>query len=123
MSDSPLEMETREEPKFVNFSAGDVVDGTLYSMERVTVRGNASIRYNVLQDNGEMCAFIGTHQLNTKLRPSDVGHRVEIRCQGEDTMIKRGENCMKVFQVRVSKNAVRAAAGDGTEITDADIPF
>jgi hypothetical protein len=93
-------------------------------MERIRVKEKLAIRYTVQEESGAMLAFIGTHQLNAKLRPTDLAHRVEIRCIGEDTMVKRGDNCMKVFEVRVSKDPViRGAAIDSTEITDDDIHF
>jgi hypothetical protein len=42
-------------------------------------------------------------------------------------MIKRGESCMKVFDVLVSKNVVCSIAApltdDGLTITNDDIPF
>jgi hypothetical protein len=117
-------MELREEPKFVQFSTGDVIEGNLFAMERIRVKEKLAIRYTVQEESGAMLAFIGTHQLNAKLRPTDLAHRVEIRCIGEDTMVKRGDNCMKVFEVRVSKDPViRGAAIDSTEITDDDIHF
>jgi len=121
-------METREEPRFVQFSAGDLVEGVLVAVERVPVKGKMAVKYTVQEeDGGQMVAFIGTYQLNTKLWPEDKGHMVSIKCVGEDTMVKRGENCMKVFDVKVSKERVGAAevpvVEDGTMITDADIPF
>jgi hypothetical protein len=120
-------MELREEPRFISFAAGDMVEGILTTMDRVMIAGKACVRYTVDQGEANYCSFIGTHQLNTKLRPSDLGHRVEIRCVGEDVTVKRGDNCMKVFEVRVSK--LRAypsgAHADSNDlgITDNDIPF
>lgn len=118
-------METREEPKFVQFATGDVVEGTLVNMERIAVKDKPAIRYTVKRVN-EFLTFLGTYQLNTKLHREDLGHRVEIRCVGEDTMVKRGENCMKVFDVKVSRDPVSKARTDviaDTEISDDDIPF
>jgi hypothetical protein len=120
-------MQLREEPRFVKFTTGEVVEGTLMSIDRVTVGGKPAVRYVVMVDAGDYVSFIGTHQLNTKLRPTDQGHRIEIRCIGEDTMVKRGDNCMKVFEVRVSvESALKVAPtapADPTQITDDDIPF
>jgi hypothetical protein len=120
-------MEIREESRFVKFKTGEVVEGVLFNIERVAVGNKPAVRYTVEEDGGEFVSFIGTFQLNTKLRVTDKGHRVEIRCLGEDTTVKRGDNCMKVFDVRVSKELVKGAAipaaADGTEITDDDIPF
>lgn len=125
-----MEMETREEPRFVQFNAGDVLEGVLMAIERMTVKDRATgrdrsaIRYTVAEPDGGVCAFLGTYQLNTKLRPTDRGHRVVIRCEGEDVTVKRGDNQMKVFDVQVSKAPVpRSATCDDLGITDADIPF
>ena len=113
-------MKEREEPRFMSFSTGDVVDGILVLKEKVMIKEKPAIRYTVKVDDGDFVAFLGTHQLNTKLRITDIGHFVSIRCEGEDTMVKRGENCMKVFRVLVSENP--ATDGD-LYISDADIPF
>lgn len=117
---SEIEMVEREEPRFAQFTTGDVVEGMLVSIDRVTVKEKPCVKYTVREEDGGYVQFLGTHQLNTKLRPTDRGHYVSIRCEGEDTMVKRGENCMKVFKVLVSKE--KAKDGD-LFITDEDIPF
>lgn len=111
----------REEPRFVKFATGEVLEGILVSIQGATVGGKSAVRYTVLEEGGQYACFIGTHQLNTKLRAGDRGHRVEILCEGEDTMIKRGDNCMKVFRVKVSREPVTAV--DPLMISDDDIPF
>jgi len=120
----------REEPKFVSFATGDVIEGVLTDIERTNVKDkrtgavSSCVRYTVEEQDGKCVQFLGTHQLNSKLRPGDRGHAVSIRCEGEDTMVKRGDNCMKVFKVLVSEQPVSAASvTDGMLITDADIPF
>jgi hypothetical protein len=84
------------------------------------VKDKPCVRYTVREENGLYAQFIGTHQLNTKLRVTDKGHYVDIRCEGEDAMVRRGENCMKVFTVLVSKEK---AKDSDVFITDDDIPF
>jgi hypothetical protein len=116
-------MEMREEPHFVQFVTGEMIEGTLLARDRVQVKGQAGVRYTVKLDNGTLVAFLGTYQLNTKLRLDDLMHRVEIRSIGEDVMVKRGDNCMKVFEVKVSKDRVVAPSGDSPEITGDDLPF
>ena len=117
-------METREEPRFVQFGAGEIVAGTLIGIQPIIVRDKRAIRYTVQEDDGSFVAFIGTYQLNTKLRTDDRLKRIEIRCIGEDTMVKRGENCMKVFEVKVSKDRVKTnAENPDLGITDDDIPW
>ncbi len=123
MQNGTAVMIEREEPKFVSFATGDVVEGVLLNIERIKVKDKPAIRYTVRLDDKTFASFVGTHHLNTKLRVDDIGHYVSITCQGEDTMVKRGDNCMKVFRVLVSENPVASRAAittDGTEITDDD---
>ena len=131
-----IEMEERHEPEFVRFDAGDLVEGVLLLRERITVKGKPVIRYTLEKPTGLCVTFLGTANLISRLRTDDIGHFVQIVCKGEDQMVKKGDNFMKVFEVNVSKAAVgklrvdssgrvtgAAPAGDGTEITDEDIPF
>jgi hypothetical protein len=113
-------MEEREEPRFTKFATGDVLDGVLVSIDRITIEDKPAIRYTVREHSGEFVSFLGTHQLNQKLRTTDRGHLISIRCEGEDTMVRKGDNCMKVFKVLVSKEL--AEDGD-LYISEADIPF
>jgi len=111
-------MKERTEPDFIQFRPGDVVEGVLVSVQRIMVQGKPAVRYTV-DGGGKLYAFLGTYQLNTKLRPSDVGHWVAVRYEGEDTNVKRGENSMRIFTVAVSDELATpefAAQSD-------DIPF
>jgi hypothetical protein len=119
-------METREEPRFVQFTTGEIVEGVLMGVQPIQIKDKRGLRYIVQEDNGELVSFLGTWQINTKLRPADLGHRVSVKCIGTDTMVQRGDNCMKVFEIKVSKEMVnpgRVVSDSETEITDADIPF
>lgn len=129
-----LTMETREEPRFINFATGDTLEGELLSVEEVTIKEKRAVRYTLKEPDRDIwVCFLGTHMLNSKLRLSDVGHYIQITCEGEDTTVKKGENCMKVFDVKVSREKVHAGlfkptalkseSGDGTGITDEDLPF
>jgi hypothetical protein len=123
-------MEEREEPKFIRFGTGDVCEGVLIAIEKAMVNKQPAVRYTVRLGDGSDVAFLGTNQINRKLRSGDEGHKVEIACTGEDQNVKRGENCMKLFRVRVSKSLasgihlpVRTDGDLISEITDEDIPF
>jgi len=127
-------METREEPRFINFATGDTLEGELLSVEEIAVKEKRAVRYTLKEPDRDIwVCFLGTHMLNSKLRLSDVGHYVQITCEGEDTTVKRGENCMKVFDVKVSREKVHAGlfkptepkpeSSDPASISDADIPF
>ena len=113
-------MKERQEPRFIQFATGEAVEGVLVTIEHCTVKDNPAIRYTVREDDGNLVCFLGTYQLNVKLRPSDCGHYISVRCEGEDTMIRRGDNNMKIFKVLVSEDSYK----DGSlYVTDNDIPF
>jgi hypothetical protein len=124
MSDAKaVTMVTREEPRFVQFGTGEIIEGLLVSIDRIQIKGKGAVRYTVQEDGGQLVAFLGTYQINTKLHHEDRGHRVSIKCIGEDVMVKRGENCMKVFEVAVSTECIQAGAISTLEISNDDIPF
>jgi hypothetical protein len=125
-----MEMETREEPKQIKFAEGDVCEGVLLSVDKAMVKQKPAVSYTVRLDSGEQVSFLGTYQLNRKLRVEDRGHRIAVICRGEDPNVKRGENCMKLFDVKVSKLRVNGVALPPEqreevvlEITNDDIPF
>jgi hypothetical protein len=125
-----VEMEERLEPKLISFSDGDICQGILTLVEKATVKDKLCVRYTVARTDGTEVCFLGTHQLNKKLKPDDCGHKVEIICTGEDQNVKRGDNCMKTFNVKVSKKLMRQVQLPPVqesevvlEITDNDIPF
>lgn len=124
-----VEMRRVEAPRMIRFATGEAVEGVLMGRERITVSNKPVIRYTVKESDGELVTFLGTADLITKLRADFVGHLIRVKCIGEDTMVKRGDNCMKVFEVDVSvkpvgnMNAATVSAVDGLEITDDDIPF
>lgn len=124
------ELKERKEPRFVKFGDGESIRGVLVAVERITVkndRGQQQVsRYTLREEwTDEMLAFLGTYDIDTKLKPADVGKLMEIRCEGSDQNVTRNGNAMKRFKILVSDNRVdRAqAAGLTPEITDDDIPF
>jgi len=133
-----LRMKERKEPTFVQFGDGEVCEGVLVSIQQVEVgdpdNPNApkrpAVKYTLEDPNTrEMYAFLGTYTVNTKLRPSDKGHFVSVRYEGEDPTVTRNGRPMKKFRVLVSdkpfagvaQSASRATSDLG--ITDDDISF
>lgn len=98
-------MVERSEPYFVIFKAGDVVEGILTEIERIQVKSKPALRYT-LDDNGQRYQFLGTYQINEKLQIGDIGKRVRIRYEGEDTSVERAGNRMRVFRVFVSPDVI-----------------
>jgi hypothetical protein len=131
-----LNWESRPDPKKFEFGDGAELTGVLLDVERRQIRdqktgvAKAAVRYTVrematlepLVFNPDPVFFYGTYQIDSKLRPSDVGHFVSILCKGEDKSVGRNGNAMKVFEVLVSKETGPGFAHDGTAITDDDLP-
>lgn len=112
-------MQERREPTFVQFMReGDMVQGRLSQIENVEVgqERKPAVRYLVeagvlrsgffSSDKGEMQAFLGTYGIDSKLRPDDIGHYVQIRFTGLDQTVSRNGNQMKKFEIRVSSCVV-----------------
>jgi hypothetical protein len=130
MTTAAFNMQERKDPDFVNFSDGDMVSGVLLSIERIQVGKEGqpkqpANRYTIQDlDDGKLYAFLGTHQLDTKLRMTDVGHVIEVRCEGNDPNVTRNGNPMKKFKVLVSNVPYSGKkTEDGTYITNDDIGF
>lgn len=121
--------ENREGPDFIRFKTGDKWEFVLIGRERLTVKGKGVIRYTGRLQNGRLVAFLGTADLITKLRTDDMGHGVRIHCMGDNVSVQpEGGNPMKVFEVQITREILAkpeqlSPLGDGTEITDDDIPF
>jgi hypothetical protein len=114
----------RKDPKFVQFGDGETVSGILVGIEKIDVGGKPAARYTVQDlESKEMVSFLGTYQINAKLRREDVGHVVDVRCEGSDPKVARNGKPMKLFKVLVSERTAPGYAHDGTQITDDDIPF
>jgi hypothetical protein len=121
--DNSNPMEERKEPTFVKFTDGEFVTGVLVRIEQIEIEKKQCVRYTVRDCDEELYSFIGTYQIDAKLKRSDIFHRVEIRCEGEDPTVTRNGNAMKKFKVLVSKDPVKGAPRVNPEITDEDIPF
>lgn len=81
------------------------------------------MRYTFAElESGGSYFTIGTYQLDSKIRPMDRGHVIEIRYLGVDESVGRQGNKMKVYGIRVSKRTAPGWAHDGTPITDDDLP-
>lgn len=130
-----LRMQERKEPTFVKFETeGEFAEGVLLGIEQIEVGEDRkrAIRYTVRDPKTrEAFAFLGTHQINTKITTEDKGHYVQVMYSGTDDNVQRNGNSMRLFRVLVSdKPYVNLAparkvntATDDTGITDEDIPF
>lgn len=127
-AEQPLNMIERKEPTLIKFADGESISGLLVGIERIEVDKKPIVRYTVQDlDSGELSSFLGTYQINAKIRRNDVGHVIDVRYEGEDKSVSRNGNNMRKFKVLVSDRHVGplppGTAADGTLITDEDIGF
>lgn len=127
-----LNWEERKPPKKFDFANGVQLVGVLTSHERTSVRDKRTgapkmvNRYVVEERDANLqlvdsVFFHGTVQLDSMLRPADVGHFVSITCTGEDKDAGRAGNAMKLFAVQVSKQPAPGWTANGA-VTDDDLP-
>src|SRR5450631_4255543 len=103
---SPVELVERVGTEIFKFEApGDYLRGRLLNIETVDIGGKPTLRYVVQdEDEGRAFGFLGTMDLNTKIRPSDAGKLLEIRYEGTDVPTGVGKNPIKRFKVFAEKN-------------------
>ncbi len=122
-----MEMEERREPELIKFVEGECVEGILLNIVKVNVGEPPKpvTKFIVDRGNGDLCSFLGSYEIVSKLKMEDRGHLVSVRFEGEDKNVTRNGNSLKRFKVLVSKKPVLAgkALSDSALITDADIPF
>jgi hypothetical protein len=103
---STVELVERTGTEIFRFDApGDYLRGRLINIETADIGGKPTLRY-IVQDEEEarIFGFLGTVDLNTKIRPDDVGKILEIRYVGKDTQPEPGKNPIKRFKVFAQKD-------------------
>ena len=116
----------RTEPQFVKFEVGDMLEGVLTRIDTVEVgeKKQRATRYTIENvNNRELFSFLGSYQIDVKLRSNDIGHFIQVAYTGDDMQVKRNGNAMKMFKVLVSEKPIGNKLADGTFITDSDLPF
>ena len=102
----PVELEERTGTEIFRFEVpGDYLRGRLINIETVDLGGKPTLRY-IMHDEEEdrIYSFLGTVDLNTKIRSSDVGKILEIRYGGKDPNPEPGKNPIKRFKVFAQKD-------------------
>jgi hypothetical protein len=127
---SKLKMRKLEPPARHTFSKGEIVSGVMLEIKKMPLKdGGIVSRYTMELEDGRRVFFLGTSQLDQMMSPRDQGHYFEIVYVGDDTNVVRNGRAMQVFDVARSEHpvmpigAVGQQLGDGTYITDEDIPF
>jgi hypothetical protein len=116
----------REAPELFKFEGvGDFVKGVLMAMDIVTVREKRTVQFTIYDaGDGKTRKILGTYDLLQKINKDDVGRFVQIVYKGENKEIRKGDNFLRIFSVAFEdKKKTAATFEDGTQITDADIPF
>lgn len=115
------ELEEVLAPEMFQFQTpGQSIAGTLLSIDTVTVKGKAVTQYLLRLDDNRRIQLLATYDLGRKLQPGHRGRFVEITYVGENKEVRKGDNYLREFRVRVEK---RAPVQDNPEISDEDIPF
>src|SRR5690349_14941125 len=102
----PVELVERTGPEIFRFEGpGDYLRGRLITIETVDIGGKPTLRYIVHdEEEDRLYSFLGTVDLNTKIRPSDTSKVMEIRYIGQDSDSGQGKNPIKRFKVLVEKS-------------------
>lgn len=100
------EMQEVKAPEQFQFNKpGQIIAGTLVSIEPTLVKGKEAMEYLFQGANGERFTCLGTADLNKKLHPGQVGHWMDIRYESDDSSFQKpGQSAMKIFKVQVSKD-------------------
>lgn len=105
-------MRERTEPEFVKFErAGNSIEGLLVRVEKLQVkdsngRMNPAMRYTVDEGTRQVC-FLGTYDINQKLRAADEDHWIKVTFKGESS--NGNGNKQRLFSVMVSDETADAA--------------
>jgi hypothetical protein len=101
-----VEMVERTGPEIFRFEKpGDYLRCRLIEIETADISGKPTIRYIVHdEEQKKVYSFLGTVDLNTKIRASDVGKILEIRYGGTEAQTGIGKNPIKRFKVFVEKD-------------------
>ena len=100
-----VELKAPEMFKFTKPS--QLVEGVLVRIEPTVVNqegGHQSetLEYMVQMPNGDRLTFLGTNDLNKKIRAEYIGHWHRIRYERDDSsFVKPGQSAAKVFKVDV----------------------
>jgi hypothetical protein len=115
------ELEEVLAPEMFSFTKpGESISGVLLSIDGVTVKGKQVTQYLIRLDDDRRLQLLATYDLGRKVQRGHIGRFVEITYVGENREVKKGDNYLREFRVRVEK---LRAQQDNPEFTDEDIPF
>ncbi len=103
---TPTELVERTGPEIFRFEApGEYLRGRLINIETTDIGGKPTLRYVVHdEEDDRIYSFLGTVDLNAKIRSSDISKVIEVRYEGKDTEAAPGKNPIKRFKVLAEKD-------------------
>ena len=101
-----IELEERTGPEIFRFDTpGAYLRGRLINIETTDIGGKPTLKYIVRdEDEDRLFSFLGTVDLNKKIRSSDIGKILEIHYGGKDSNPEPGKNAIKRFKVLAEKD-------------------
>lgn len=102
----PPELVERTGPEIFRFEApGDCLRGRLINIETIDIGGKPTLRYIVHdEEEDRVYSFLGTVELNTKIRSSDISKIIDVRYERKDSEAASGKNPIKRFKVFAQTN-------------------
>jgi hypothetical protein len=101
-----IDLVERTGPEIFRFDTpGEFIRGRLIEIETADIGGKPTLRYIIgNEEDDRLYSFLGTVDLNTKIRPSDIGKILEIRFVGKDDQADPGKHPIKRFKVLAEKD-------------------
>ena len=101
-----IELEERTGPEIFRFDTpGEYLRGRLINIETTDIGGKPTLKYIVHEEEEDrLFSFLGTVDLNKKIRSSDIAKILEIRYGGKDPHPEPGKNAIKRFKVFAQKD-------------------
>lgn len=123
-------MTLRKAAELFNFETpGTFLFGRLLRIDRVTINGKPGVAQYTIVNRDGVFKFLGTYDLDSKIRNSDQSRTMQITYVGDDRSVQKNGNCMKLFEIWIDERDGKSAPsgaqkGDPDfEITDEDISF
>ena len=108
-------------PEMFTFTKpGEVIVGCLLSIDSVTIKGKTVPQYLLRTEDNRRFQILATYDLGRKIERSHIGRSVKITYIGENRDVRKGDNCLREFRVKVKKSNPQSQTGP---IADEDIPF
>jgi hypothetical protein len=97
-------VEAKAPEQFQFNKQGQTIEGVLLKIEETTVKEKPALEYTLQTSPTDRLTFLGTANLDKKIRPDYLGHFLSIRYERDDSSFQKpGQSAMKIFRVMVSE--------------------